>query len=502
MENRAGGYPKNPWLSLLPVAIGVFMCVLDMSVLNVALPKIAQDFHATASDVQWLLNAYLITFVVLLTTFGKIGDMIRRDLFYVMGMGIFITGSYLCANSWNIPAFILFRVIQAVGGAMMMSNSMALITELFPPGQRGAAMGVQSILISSSFALGPVVGGWLTTHISWHWVFYINVPIGIAGIFLGLLLLPPLGGVAKEPVDFIGLTLLAIGLGFFTLAVIKGQDWGWYSRKTILCFLISFPYLFAFVMRELSCDYPILDLRLFEIRNYTAGMVGLFFVSMGLAASLFLVPFLLEGVKGLSAEQCGYWILPLALVNIFVAPIAGKLSDKINPKFTMCLGPVMFGIGLYLLSGVDQTVTYWELAPILAILGSGIGLIMPPAFNVMMSAVPPEKAGMASGTIQTSNSLARAMGITLGGVLFTGKLNELIPNFGSKMPNPGELKFLKILALMGRPDIYVRVTDAFVKSFQHVFIGVEPLMVASFFIILLFLKGEEHLRKTRMVSIA
>jgi len=207
---------RNPWLSLLPVAIGVFMCVLDMSVLNVALPKIAQDFHASASDVQWLLNAYLITFVVLLTTFGKIGDMVRRDLFYVSGMAVFITGSYLCANSWSIPAFILFRIIQAVGGAMMMSNSMALITELFPPGQRGAAMGVQSILISSSFALGPVVGGWITTHISWHWVFYINVPIGFAGIVLGLLLLPPLGGKVREPVDLIGLVLLAVGLGFFT----------------------------------------------------------------------------------------------------------------------------------------------------------------------------------------------------------------------------------------------------------------------------------------------
>jgi len=231
-------------------------------------------------------------------------------------------------------------------------------------------------------------------------------------------------------------------------------------------------------------------------------MLGLFFVSMGLAASLFLVPFLLEGVKGLSAEECGYWMLPLPLINILIAPIAGKLSDKINPKFTMCLGPVMFGLGLYLLSGVDQTVTYWELAPILAILGSGIGLIMPPAMNVMMSAVPPEKAGMASGTIQTSNSLARAMGITFGGVLFTGKLNELIPNFGSKMPNPGEMKMLKILAILGRPEVYERVTDAFVKSFQHVFIGVEPLMVASFLIIFLLLRGEEHLRRAKMVSIA
>lgn len=162
---------SNPWLSLIPVAIGVFMAVLDASILNIALPSIMQDFNAKATDVQWLLNAYLITLVVLLIAFGRIGDMVRRDLLYSTGMAIFALGSYLCAESWNITVFIIFRVIQAVGGAIVMGNSMALITELFPPGRRGAAMGVQAILVASAFSLGPILGGWLTTHLSWHWVF-------------------------------------------------------------------------------------------------------------------------------------------------------------------------------------------------------------------------------------------------------------------------------------------------------------------------------------------
>ncbi len=492
--NRYMSKRSNPWLCLIPVAMGVFMCVLDMSVLNVALPVITQEFGASASDVQWLLTAYLITFVVLLTTFGRIGDMVQRNLLYTAGMAIFAFGSYLCATSWNIGVFILFRIFQAIGGAIMMGNSMALITELFPPGQRGMAMGVQSILIASSFALGPVVGGWITTHLSWHWIFYINIPIGLLGITLGLILLPPLGQKVKEPIDVIGLILLAIGLGSFTLGVIKGQDWGWDSEKTLACFIIAISYLIAFAMREITFEHPLLDLRLFKIRNFVVGIVGLFFVSMGLSASIFLLPFFLEGIKGLNAEECGIWLLPLPLINIFTAPLAGRLSDRINPKITMCVGPVMFATGLFLLSKVEVDVTYWELAPIFVVLGSGMGLLMPAAMNVMMSSVPAEKAGMASGTIQTSNSLARAMGVTVGGVLFTGKLNEIIPNFGNRMPNPMELQFL---AMFGKPSAYVAVVEAFMESFHHVFLGVEPFIIFSFCVILLFLRGEEHLRRVR-----
>ncbi len=492
---------RNPWLSMIPIAMGVFMAVLDMSILNVALPKIAQDFQASASDVQWLLNAYLITFVVLLTTFGRMGDVYRRDLVYIGGIVVFTLGSYLCAQSWNIGVFILFRVIQAIGGAMMLSNSMASIAELFPPGQRGMAMGVQSILTVSSFALGPVIGGWVTTHLSWHWVFYINVPIGMAGVILGLMLLPPMGQKVKEPIDTVGLVLLAIGLGTFTLGIIKGQDWGWDSQKTISCFLVAFPFLFAFAMRELSFEYPLLDLRLFKIRNFSVSVCGLFFLSMGLSASMFLIPFFLEGVKGLTAEECGYWLLPLTVINVFTTPIAGTLSDRVNPKYIMGIGPVLFAIGLYMLGGVPKDVTFWELARIFLVLGSGMGFIMPVAMNVMMTAVPPEKTGMASGTFMTFNSLARAMGITFGAILFTGKLNEEIMNFGNRIPSPLEVKLLKVLAVLGKPGVYVTVVNAFMDSFHHVFLGVEPLIILSFLTIVLLLKGEEHISKIRKASV-
>ncbi len=484
----------NPWISLIPVIIGVFMVMLDTSILNIALPEIAQDFRASASDVQWLLNAYLITLVVLLITMGRIGDMVRRNLLYTGGMAIFTLGSYLCAESWSIGAFVTFRIVQAVGGAILTGNSMALITELFPAGKRGAAMGVQSILIASSFALGPVVGGWLTTRMGWHWVFYINVPIGIMGVIIALLLLPSTGRRVREPIDIIGLMLLAVGLGFFTLGIIQGQDWGWRSEKTMASFLISFSYLIAFGVREITYDHPILDLSLFKIRNYSTGILSLFFLSLGLSTSMLLLPFFLQGIKGLSAEESGYWILPLPIINTVIAPMAGRLSDRINPKIIMSLGPVFFSTGLFLLSRIDMDVRFWDLIPIFLVLGGGMGMLMPVAMNVMMSSVPIHKAGMASGTIQTSNSLARAMGVAFGGVLFTGKMNDLIPGYGNQIPGPMQIEFLRFLAGKGFPGPLVMIVDSFMKSLHQVFLDAIPLVITSLLIILLFLKGREHLR--------
>jgi MFS family permease len=308
------------------------------------------------------------------------------------------------------------------------------------------------------------------------------------------LLLPPLGEKVREPVDVMGLALLAIGLGSFTLGIIKGQDWGWDSEKTIASFLIAFSYLIAFVVREMTYEYPLLDFSLFRIRNFSAGILALFIMMMGLAATLFLLPFFLQGIKGLSAEESGYWLLAIPIAITILAPVAGRLSDRLNPKIMMCVGPIIFSTGLYFLSDLDVDVKFWELAPIFSVVGMGMALVMPVAMNVVMTAVPQRKAGMASGTIQTFNSLAQAMGVTFGGVLFTGKMNDLIPNYGNQLPSPVQIKILGIMAAKGVGAPIVVIVEAFMRSFRHVFVSEIPLIFAGFLIILLFLRGEEHLR--------
>ena len=480
---------KNPWIAFIPVIIGVFMAVLDASILMVALPKITQEFQATAADIQWILDSYLLTLVILLIVFGRLGDIFNRKIIYIVGISLFTLGSYLCAQSWNVLVFILFRILQAIGAAMIMGNSMALITELFPPGKRGTAMGVQSILIAASFALGPVLGGWITEHLSWHWVFYINVPIGILGSIMGIFVLPSEEMHLKEELDILGVIMLAISLGFLTLGIIKGQDWGWYSLKTILCFIIFLCWGFALIFRELSSKNPVLDLKLFKIENFSAPLIGLFFLSMGLAIAMFLVQYYLQGILLLGPEQAGLWMAPLSLINIFVAPIAGRLSDKIDPKITMVIGPLIYLYGVYAFMHVGINSTFWDLLPGFLAIGAGLGLVMPAAMNVMMSSVPKEKSGMASGTIQTFNSLARSIGISFGGAVFTSKMNEYIPGYGSHIPTSFEIKYYGILYLNNIKKPLLEITDAFIKSFHSVFLVATPFIILSLFIFVFLVKG-------------
>ncbi len=360
MKEDGGVSVLRAWLAFLPVSAGLFMVLLDVSVLNVALPRIAEDFGAKMTDLQWIMNAYTLTMVVLLVIAGRIGDMVRRDRFFILGMVIFVLGSFLCAQSWNTQSMILFRAIQAVGGTILSGNTLAIAAELFPAGRRGEVMGLNAILMASSFTLGPIIGGWLTTNLSWHWVFYINVPIGIAAIAAAWLTLPPLGGREKVPIDWVGAVLLSIGLGALTLGIIEGQDWGWWDEKTISCFIIALPYLLAFSLWELSYSYPMLDLSLFRIRNFSVCIAATSILFFGVAASLFVFPYFLQGLKFLSAEEAGYWMVAIPIMNTIVAPVAGRLSDRMNPKYLMGIAPIFFAIGLLNVTAIDTDISYWE----------------------------------------------------------------------------------------------------------------------------------------------
>ncbi len=481
------------WLAFLPVALGLFMVLLDVSVLNVALPRIAEDFHAKMSDLQWVLNAYTLTMVTLLVLAGRIGDMVRRDRYFILGMGLFVLGSFLCAQSWSISALIVFRIFQAVGGAILSANTLAIATELFPPGQRGTVMGLNAILVASSFALGPIIGGWLTTHLSWHWVFYINIPVGITSIALAFMLLPPLKPKERVPIDLAGTILLAIGLGSLTLGIIKGQDWGWYNQKTLACFAIAVPYLIAFAIREINYKFPILDLNLFKIRNFTVCVIGTAIIFFGISSSLFVVPYFLQGLKGLSAEEAGYWMIAIPVMNSFVAPIAGRLSDKINPKYIMSLGPTLFALGMYNMTSVDISTKYWEFFLRLVPMGIGMGLLTSPAFNVIMSSVPPTKTGMANGTLRSINTLAQAMGVAVGGVLITHNMKNYLPGYETLVPDPGTMSMLISLAKFN-PLPLIGMVEGFVDSIHFVFSIMMWLPLISSLIIAIFLKGDEHLK--------
>ncbi len=480
---------RESWLALIPVSMGLFMVLLDASVLRVALPKISQDFHATMSDIQWISNAYTLTMVALLVLSGRIGDMVRRDRYFISAMAIFTFSSFLCAQAWNTASLIAFRALQAVGGAMLSSNVLAIITELFPPGKRGAAMGINSVMTASSFTLGPIVGGWLTTNLSWHWVFYLNVPVGIISIALAMTFLPPIEPRERVPVDFEGAILLGISLALITLGITNGQVWGWWSRKTLFCFTVSIPYTLAFVLRELSYEYPLLDFSLFRIRNFSVGIVAISILFFGLSASLFVLPYFLQGIKGLTAEESGYWMISIPILNTFIAPLAGKLSDRIDPKYLMCLGPLFFAVSLYRLTGIDADVSYWRFFFELIPMGAGMGLLMSPAYNVMMGSVPREKVGMANGTVRSINTLSQAMGVAVGGVLISNRMEDWLPGHGNLVPDPGTMEMLKVFARRN-PLPLIAMVKGFVDSMHYVFSLVVWLPLLSSAIIYLFLDSQ------------
>ncbi|MEM0203673.1 MAG: DHA2 family efflux MFS transporter permease subunit [Archaeoglobaceae archaeon] len=485
------------WIAFLPVSLGLFMVLLDVSVLNVALPRIAEDFNAKMSDLQWILNSYTLTMVVLLVLAGRLGDIYERNKLFIVGMIVFTASSFLCAQSWSIESLIFFRIIQAIGGTILSANTLAIATELFPAGRRGTVMGLNAILMASSFTLGPIIGGWLTTHLSWHWVFYINVPIGILSTIAGWFMIPRLGAKEKVPLDYLGTLLLAIALGSLTLGIIEGQNWGWSDEKTLACFAISVPYLIAFVFREITYEYPLLDLSLFKIRNFTVGCLASSILFFGMSASIFLIPYFLQGIKSLTAEQAGYWMLAMPIMNTIVSPIAGRLSDKMNPKYLMCLGPLLFSLGMLNLRDLRLEVTYWEFFVLLMPIGIGMGMMMSPTLNVIMASTPIEKAGVANGTLRSMNTLAQAMGVAVGGVLLTNRMKDLIPGYGNQIPDPGTMKVLASIAIIGNPAPLVEMVEGFMDSLSFVFSTMLWFPIITSLITFVFLSGEEHLNSLR-----
>jgi len=247
-------------------------------------------------------------------------------------------------------------------------------------------------------------------------------------------------------------------------------------------------------LREASYEYPLLDLSLFRIRNFTVGCLATSILFFAMSASIFLIPYFLQGIKALSAEQAGYWMLAMPIMNTIVSPIAGRLSDKMNPKYLMCLGPLLFSFGMSNLMNLKVEVSYWEFFALLIPLGIGNGLLISPSFNVMMASIPIQKAGVANGTLRSVNTLAQAMGVAVGGVLLTNRMKDWIPGYGNQIPDPGTMSILSLLAVYGNSYPLVSMVEGFMDSFRFVFSITLWLPVLASLIILFFVSGEEHMR--------
>jgi EmrB/QacA subfamily drug resistance transporter len=434
---RPGGPPpadlggRSPWLILAVLCGAVFMLLLDTTIVNVAQQVIKEGLGASLTEIQWILDSYILAYAVLLLSFGRLGDVLGRKRMFVWGMAIFTVASALCgASSWladaagvnGAIALIFFRVLQGVGGALMMPQTLSLISVVFPPEKRGAAMGMWGSVVSLGAIVGPIVGGFIVTHYAWEWIFLINVPVGIAAILATLAIVPE----SRDPqasrrIDWPGVGLSGVGIFLLVFAAIEGARFGW-TNPLILGFAAAGALLLAgFVWWEGRAPDPIMKLELFALRNFTMGNIISLAVSFGLFGIFFPMTLFLQGALGYSALQAGLTTAPMSVATMIVAPLSGRLSDRIGARWLLVggLGLVIAGI-LSITAAVSTTTTWLALLVPLLVTGTGMGMTFAPMTAAAMAPVPPRIAGSASGILNTARNIGQVLGIAvLGSVLQT-----------------------------------------------------------------------------------
>ena len=429
---------RKRWGALMFLALGVAMIILDATVVNVAIPTMVKDLGLTTSDAEWVSAAYSLTFASLLILSGRVADRVGRRLLFVVGVVLFVGASVLVAISESSNALIAARALQGVGGAMILPSSLSVINAVFVGKDRAIAFAVWGGTIGGMAALGPLVGGWLTTYASWHWAFLINVPIGII-VLVGVLLLVPetkeLGG--PKGIDVLGTILITLGLLGVVFALIEGQRYGWFtpiapfsaagwewpSTTVSIVFvaaLLGLLSILAFVAVELrrvrAGKVVVVDLRLFRIRTFGAGNVVALVVSLGEFGLLFALPLFLQAVRGYDALETGVILLALAVGSFVASGMGAPLSQRFGPVRVLQLGMALEAIGILALGFVlSTTVTGWAMAPWLFLYGMGVGFATAQLTGVILSEVPVTESGQASAVQSTSRQVGAAIGTAIIG---------------------------------------------------------------------------------------
>ncbi len=412
------------WWTLLAVCTGVFMLLLDITIVNVALPDIQRAFHASLTDLQWVIDAYALTLAALLLTAGSIADLVGRKRMFAIGIVVFTGGSALCGVAPGSTFLAVSRALQGVGGAIMFATSLALLADAFAPEERGVAFGVFGAITGIGVAVGPVIGGAITSGLSWRWIFYVNVPIGVFALLATLRHVAESRDPAAGRPDWPGFVTFTIGLSALVFGLIRSQPDGWGSGTVVASMVTSAVMLAAFLLVEWRSRAPMLDLRLLRVPTFDGGLVAAWSVSASVFALLTYIVLYMQNVTGASAIQTGLRLLPLTLALFVTAGIAGRLSDRVPAKWLIAPGFVLAGIGLALMSGLSPTDDWTYLLPGMIVAGAGAGLINVPLASTAVGVVSSERAGMASGINSTFRQVGIATGVAALGSVLASQLNS------------------------------------------------------------------------------
>src|SRR5919206_1242103 len=426
------------WWTLGVVCIATFMLLLDITVVNVALPDIARDLHSSFSDLQWVVDAYALSLASLMLTAGSLADLLGRRTIFIAGLGVFTLASLLCGLSASPLELNLARALQGVGGAAMFATSLALIAQSFHGRDRGTAFGIWGATIGAAVAVGPLVGGALTEGIAWEAIFFVNIPIGIAAIAAALRFVVNVRDPDATGVDWAGLVTFSSGLFFLVFALVRGNVEGWGSTLIVAFLAAAAALLAAFLVVELRQSRPMLDLSLFRKPAFAGASIVAFVLSAAMFAMFLYLTLYVQNSLGLSPFSAGLKFLPLTLVSFTVAPIAGRLSAHLPVRALMGAGLALVGCGLLLMSGLDAHSEWTALLAGFIVAGAGIGMVNPALASTAVSVVAPQRAGMASGINNTFRQVGIATGIAGLGALFEHLLSTRIPDavggFAARIP--------------------------------------------------------------------
>ncbi|HEX2703819.1 MAG TPA: MFS transporter [Solirubrobacteraceae bacterium] len=413
---------NNKWWTLAAVCTGVFMLLLDITVVNVALPDIQRSLHSSFSDLQWVVNAYALTIAAFLLTAGVVGDMFGRRRLFAIGLGAFSAASLLCGFSGSSTMLDFARAVQGIGGAIMLATSLALIAAAFSGKERGTAFGIYGAVLGGAVAIGPLVGGALTGGIGWRWIFFVNVPIGLAAIVMTLTRIQESRDPNQRRIDWAGFVSFSLALFLLVFALVRGNDEGWGSTEIVALLIGSGALMAFFLVAEWRQDDPMLDLALFK----RPAMVGVSLATFSIAGSMFAmflyITLYMQDVLGYGPLATGVRFLPLTLIAFAAAPISGNLTTRLPSRFLLSGGLAIVGLALILMSSVDAASSWTVLLPAFIVGGVGIGVANPVIASASVAVVPPQRSGMASGSSNTFRQVGLATGIAGLGAIFQSQV--------------------------------------------------------------------------------
>jgi EmrB/QacA subfamily drug resistance transporter len=424
------------WWTLLAVCVATFMLLLDITVVNVALPDIQSSLGASLSSLQWVVDAYSLTLAAFLLTAGSFADRIGRRRVFTVGFAIFTIASFLCGISPNATVLNLARGLQGVGGAAMFATSLALIAQEFQGKERGTAIGAWGATIGGAVAVGPLIGGALTEGLGWEWIFFVNVPIGAAAIVLTMTKLANLKAPDPSPIDWAGLATFSLGLFGLIFGLIRGNADGWTSPQILGSLIAAGVLLVAFVLIQFRSRNAMLDLTLFRKPAFAGVSIVAFALSASMFALFLYITLYVQDVLGHSPLGAGVIFLPLTVLSFFVAPVAGKLSSRIPIRVLLGVGLAMVGVALLLMHGVELGDSWTTLIAGFLFAGAGIGMVNPGIAQTAIGVVPPQKAGMGSGINNTFRQVGIATGVAALGAIFQTQVTSKLSELGSSAP-PG-----------------------------------------------------------------